>query len=189
MSWILALLLPACGDTSSNDGRTAALLRSAPPGPGQSGATVAYENGHPLDWWTDEPGVLSHEDQVFAMVNQHRTSRGLAALTLDPDLRRCARGHSRHMRPDSHDFVAHVNPEGHGPTERAIFCDVPGVVGVGENAAAGQSTPFEVFNGWLNSPSHRANIEDPSWRRSGVGYQPGPAGDPMGHYWTQLFAP
>lgn len=188
MSWLLALLIPACGDSSSDASAPAGVQRSAPPSSGE-GATIAYSSGHPLDWWSDDSGVLSFEEQVFAFVNQHRTSRGLGTLALDDGLRRCARGHSRHMRADSHAFVAHVNPEGHGPLDRVILCGVPGVMAVAENAAAGQGSPWQVFNDWLNSPAHRENIENPAWTRSGIGYQPGGPGDPLGHYWSQLFVP
>lgn len=191
MSLLLALLLPACGDSSSDESAAldVGVARHPPPTPGQSGATLTYENGHPLDWMTDDAGVLGFEEQVLTRINQHRTSMGLNALVHDEGLRRCARGHSRHMRPDVHDFVAHVNPEGHGPSERVMLCGVPGVLAAAENAAAGQGSPWNVVSDWLASPGHRANIEEPSWRRTGVGYQPGPAGDPMGHYWSQLFAP
>ena len=186
----LALLLPACGDSSEDDALAmgVAVDRHPPPAPGQSGPTLTYVNGHPLDWITDDPGTLSAEEQVVALVNQHRVSIGLAPLAADADLRRCARGHSRHMRGDVHGFVAHVNPEGHGPADRIRLCGVAGAVMTGENAAGGPGTAFNVFNGWMASPGHRANIEEPAWRRTGVGYQAGPPGDRYGHYWTQLFA-
>ncbi|HEX7898836.1 MAG TPA: CAP domain-containing protein [Planctomycetota bacterium] len=184
----LSVLLPACGDSSEEDVDVLAGIERHPAPPaGQSGATLTYENGHPLDWITDDAGTLSYEDQVVVLVNQHRASMGLVPLVKDEGLRRCARGHSRHMRGDVHAFVAHVNPEGHGPADRALFCGVM-ATRVAENAAGGPGSPFNVFNGWIASPGHRANIEEPAWRRTGVGYQAGPPGDVYGHYWTQLFA-
>lgn len=185
-AWLLALLLPACGEDSSDEEATLGVALERHPAPG---ATLTYPNGHPLEWVTEDPAVLSFEDQVFSLVNQHRSAMSLTPLVHDDGLRRCSRGHARHMRPDVHDFVAHVNPEGHGPSERVMLCGVPGVMSAGENAAAGLGTPFNVFNAWMNSPGHRANIEEPMYRRSGLGYDPGPPGDPMGHYWAQLFAP
>ena len=191
MRWTLlalALLLPACGDSSDDDALAMdGIDRHPPPTAGQSGASLTYANGHPLDWITDDPGTLSYEDQVVDLVNQHRVSMGLVPLVKDEGLRRGARGHSRHMRGDVHAFVAHVNPEGHGPADRARICGVTATM-TGENAAGGPGAPYNVFNGWMASPGHRANIEEPAWRRTGVGYQAGPPGDVYGHYWTQLFA-
>lgn len=186
----LAFLLPACGDSTDPDAPAleAGIDRHPPPPQGQAGATLTYENGHPLDWITDDPGTLSFEDQVVVLVNQHRVSVGLVPLAGGEGLRLCARGHSRHMRGDVHGFVAHVNPEGHGPVDRIRICRATGATRIGENAAGGPGSPYNVFNAWMASPGHRANIDDPAWRTTGVGYQAGPPGDLYGHYWTQLFA-
>ena len=51
----------------------------------------------------------------------------------------------------------------------------------GENIAYGQRTPQQVFQGWMNSSGHRANILSASYTQIGVGY----VAD--GHYWTQMF--
>ena len=39
----------------------------------------------------------------------------------------------------------------------------------GENIAFGQTDANDVMNAWLNSPGHKANIEQPSFRSIGVG--------------------
>ena len=58
----------------------------------------------------------------------------------------------------------------------------------GENIAAGYSGALSVFNAWLASDGHRANIEDPEWTHHGVGYAFTPA-DPGQYldYWTHNF--
>ncbi len=56
--------------------------------------------------------------------------------------------------------------------------------GVGENVAWGQRSVQEVMTAWMNSPGHRANIMNGSYKHVGVGQQQGSAG---GLYWTQLF--
>ncbi|BDG35019.1 CAP domain-containing protein [Saccharococcus caldoxylosilyticus] len=43
----------------------------------------------------------------------------------------------------------------------------------GENIAAGQRTPQEVVNAWMNSPGHRANILNKNFTHIGVGYAKG----------------
>ncbi|MCQ2385923.1 MAG: CAP domain-containing protein, partial [Clostridia bacterium] len=51
----------------------------------------------------------------------------------------------------------------------------------GENIAKGYKTPAEVMQGRMNSPGHRANILNGSFRELGVGYVKN------GNYWTQEF--
>ena len=46
----------------------------------------------------------------------------------------------------------------------------------GENIAAGQRSPREVFIAWMSSPGHRANILNPSYRDLGVAETSGPNG-------------
>jgi len=54
----------------------------------------------------------------------------------------------------------------------------------GENIAAGQTTPAQVMEGWMNSEGHRKNILSPSFTKLGVGYV---TGGSYGHNWVQLF--
>lgn len=193
---IVALAIPACGDERDDDahfgaggsaGGGATVVNPPPPSPGQDGPTLTYSSGHPLDWITHAPDVLSFEQDVVTRTNDHRVSMNLDALVHDPSMRRVARGHSRHMRADVHAFFDHVNPEGHGPADRLTLNGVSWTL-AGENIAAGQASAGAAVTDWLASPGHRANIERPGFRRIGVGYQPGVTGDPYGHYWTQLFA-
>ncbi len=51
----------------------------------------------------------------------------------------------------------------------------------GENIAMGYRTPQAVVTGWMNSPGHRANILNSSYKKIGVGYVA------SGNYWTQMF--
>lgn len=55
---------------------------------------------------------------------------------------------------------------------------------MGENIAAGFSTPASVMQGWMDSQGHRENILNPHYREIGVGYY---AGGPWSHYWVQDF--
>lgn len=54
-----------------------------------------------------------------------------------------------------------------------------------ENIAAGQSTPQEVMNAWMNSPGHRNNILASDVWEIGVGYFEGSGN--YYRYWTQDF--
>lgn len=172
---------PSSTDTPSGDDSTPA------PGDGLDGATLAYSNGHPLNWQTTAAATLSYEEEVLRLVNDHRVSLGRDVLVMDTALRRCARGHSRHMRGDVHLFFAHQNPEGDSPGDRLRRNGIS-FTAAGENIAAGQTSPAAAFNAWINSPGHRSNIENASWRRTGVGYQPGVSTAGYRHYWTQVFS-
>lgn len=195
--WATALIaagLAACGhdDESSGDGDAAPSTSAPsnpapPPGGGAEGPTLTYANGHPLDWATTDAGTLAYEEEVLRLVNDHRVSLGRDVLVMDAAMRRCARGHSRHMRADVHHFFDHQNPEGDSPGARLRGNGVS-FTAAGENIAAGQSSPASAFNAWINSSGHRSNIENAAWRRTGVGYQPGAPAGGYRHYWTQVFA-
>lgn len=55
----------------------------------------------------------------------------------------------------------------------------------GENIAAGQSSPQNVMDSWMNSPGHRKNILNPDFEYIGVGLA---RGGSYGIYWAQEFA-
>ncbi|MEK4238293.1 CAP domain-containing protein [Paenibacillus sp. FSL H7-0714] len=124
------------------------------------------------------------ELQVFRLVNEERTSRGIAALTLNTQLTDLAVLKSRDMRDNN--YFSHTSPTYGTPSQ---MLDRFGVAwrAYAENIAAGQATPEAVMRTWMNSTGHRANILDPRFTDIGVGYVGGTATSQYQHYWTQLF--
>ncbi|MEK5255565.1 MULTISPECIES: CAP domain-containing protein [Paenibacillus] len=124
------------------------------------------------------------ELQVFRLVNEERTSRGIAALTLNSRLTDLAVLKSRDMRDNN--YFSHTSPTYGTPSQ---MLDRFGVAwrAYGENIAEGQATPEAVMRSWMNSAGHRANILDPRFTDIGVGYVGGTATSQYQHYWTQLF--
>lgn len=124
------------------------------------------------------------ELQVFRLVNEERTSRGIAALTLNSRLTELAVLKSTDMR--NNDYFSHTSPTYGTPSQ---MLDRFGVAwrAYGENIAEGQATPEAVMRSWMNSPGHRANILDPRFTDIGVGYVGGTSTSRYQHYWTQLF--
>lgn len=62
---------------------------------------------------------------------------------------------------------------------------------VGENIAYGRNmfeTPEEVFEAWMNSPSHRENILSPNYECVGFGLCVLEVGKDTYYYWSQEFA-
>jgi uncharacterized protein YkwD len=136
---------------------------------------------------------IDAEQQVFERVNQARTAGAdcgsmgkfdpAPALTLDARLHCAARKHSQDM--GERNFYDHVNPEGEGPDDRINDAGYTGWASVGENIAAGSPDPAEIFNGWMASDAHCANIMNLQYKHFGIGFYEGP-GD-FRYYWTQTF--
>jgi uncharacterized protein YkwD len=118
--------------------------------------------------------------QVVALVNAHRAELGLTALVVSPTLDAAATWKARNMAAGR--YMDHNDP---GPPqrtadERMAACGYPETEW-GENIASGYATAQAVVAAWLSSPEHRANIERPEFRATGVGA----AGAPT--YWSQTF--
>lgn len=128
-------------------------------------------------------GNQSYEKQVLTLVNQERAKQGLSALSWSDELANVARAHSKDMA--TRNFFSHTNPDGKSPFDRIKAAGISYRT-AGENIAAGQRTPQEVVNAWMNSEGHRANILNKNYTKLGVGYVSG--GGSYSTYWTQCFA-
>ncbi|MFE1859252.1 sigma-70 family RNA polymerase sigma factor [Streptomyces anandii] len=118
--------------------------------------------------------------QVVALVNKERAKAGCGALTEDSQLDAAAQGHSDDMA--ARGFFDHTNPDGKDPGQRITAAGYRWST-YGENIAMGQQTPESVMNSWMNSPGHRANILNCSFKNIGVGVRKGSGGP----WWTQDF--
>ena len=125
--------------------------------------------------------------QVILLTNAERAKYGLAPLVEDPQLNQSAQGHSNDMA--NNDFFSHTGSDGSTVGDRITTSGYPHRP-AGENVAAGYDTPEAVFQSWMNSPGHRANILDPSVTDIGIGYAylANDTGNiNYNHYWTQTF--
>ena len=135
------------------------------------------------DWGTSRPDLAS---DVVTRINAHRTSMGLVALNVSPTLTNAAVWKARHMARYS--YMAHDDPA--PPIARTVpdrleACGYPSrTTGWGENIAYGYSTGAAVVQAWLNSSGHRENIENASYRSTGVGAATNASGVV---YWSQEF--
>lgn len=118
---------------------------------------------------------------VVALSNRERSGRGLAALAPEPRLGAAAQAHNDDMV--ARGFFAHEAPDGSSVADRVRLAGYPYSL-VAENIAAGQRTPEEVVQGWMDSPGHRANLLHPDVREIGVGFT---EGGELGTMWTQVF--
>jgi uncharacterized protein YkwD len=130
--------------------------------------------------------------RVLQLVNHARerartcgTSRFAATqpLTLNETLSRAALAHAADMAQYSH--FSHEGRDGSSPAVRITRAGYAWKA-VGENIAAGQTTPESVVEGWLKSPQHCANVMAPQFREMGIAYYVNRTSQ-AGIYWVQLF--
>lgn len=125
--------------------------------------------------------TTSVEDQVVQLVNQERARYGLNPLKSNWELARVARYKSQDMIDRK--YFDHNSPTYGTPFQMMKSFGIS-YRSAGENIAAGQSTPNEVVQAWMNSEGHRKNILSSTFTEIGVGYVKGVS---YGHYWTQMF--
>ncbi|MGD6871825.1 SafA/ExsA family spore coat assembly protein [Sutcliffiella horikoshii] len=123
----------------------------------------------------------TQEEQVAKLVNQERAKHGLKPLKLNWELSRVARYKSQDMIDKR--YFSHTSPTYGSPFDMIRNFGIS-YRSAGENIAAGQQTPQEVMNAWMNSEGHRKNILSSQYTEIGVGYA---KGGQYGHYWTQMF--
>ncbi|WP_082232452.1 CAP domain-containing protein [Halobacillus massiliensis] len=122
------------------------------------------------------------EKEVVELVNEERAKEGLEPLKMYERLSDLARMKSQDMADES--YFDHTSPTYGSPFEMMDQYDFK-YWSAGENIAAGQRTPEQVMDGWMNSPGHRENIMKEEFTHIGVGYVEGEGS--YGTYWTQMF--
>ncbi|WP_205168031.1 SafA/ExsA family spore coat assembly protein [Bacillus pakistanensis] len=123
----------------------------------------------------------TYTNEVVKLVNQERARAGLAPLKENWELSRVARYKSVDMIAKN--YFSHTSPTYGSPFQMMKDFGIS-YQAAGENIAAGQRTPQEVVQAWMNSEGHRKNIMSPTFTEIGVGYAKGGS---YGHYWTQMF--
>ncbi len=121
-------------------------------------------------------------DEVLRLVNVERARAGLNPVAHNQTLEDQAVEYACEMI--HYDFFAHENPvTGTQLQDRAAEFGYDYRM-IGENLAAGQSSPDQVMAQWMASDGHRANILNPDFTELGVGVR---SGGQYGYYWVQEF--
>lgn len=126
--------------------------------------------------------VADVQDPVVNAANQFRAQSGLGAVTVDQRLTNAAQSHANDMAARS--VMTHTGAGGTKPGQR-INAAGYGWTTWAENVAAGQTTPDEVMNSWMNSAGHAANILNGNMVNIGVAAAVGANGVT---YWTMVLA-
>ncbi len=129
----------------------------------------------------------SYETALIDLINQERVSQGLTALNPSQALANAGREHSLDMACNG--IFSHTGSDGSSPFDRILRAGY-GFSFAGENIYAGSgsyNSPQAAFDGWMNSPGHRANILSPDFVEIGIGYEFN-ADSLYGGYFTAVFA-
>ncbi len=157
------------GISNSDLARIPAARTSTPPPSPVAPAPSASINASPI------------EREVFDRINAHRVSIGIAELAWSDAIANQARDHSKRMANGT-------TPFGHdGFSDRLrLLQGALTVRGIAENVAMNDfpnPAPTAV-NGWIESPGHKANLEQPTYTLTGIGVAQAEDGS---FYFTQLF--
>jgi uncharacterized protein YkwD len=106
-------------------------------------------------------------DDVLTCVNIARAENGLGALVASATLDGAAQACAERMAASGQLTHSTDHPGGYSAW--------------GENIAVGYPSGLDVFNGWMASDGHRANILNPAYTEMGIGYVG------AGSWWCQQF--
>ena len=147
------------------------------PANGDDSVFYIKPNVLPLDQESDVQEGLNNEilqRELLVLVNNERRNAGLQELSWSESLE----GSAVVRAGEITSVFDHTRPDGSSCFTINSLCRA-------ENIAAGQRSSEDVFNTWMNSSGHRANIMNPDYTIMGAGFAHG--GDSYRYYWVQLF--
>ena len=131
---------------------------------------------------SEENGItLSYTDielEIFNLVNDHRTSKGVPKLDVFNIVSNEAITHTDYMIETGD--VSHAN----FGTRSQNLITYASATSVAENVAYGYNSAEAVVNAWLNSDGHRVNIENASYTDFGISTKKNDEGR---YYFTNIF--
>lgn len=124
------------------------------------------------------------EMELLERINLWRKAKGKKTFLFHSPLQTLARQYSLDMAGRA--YFSHIDPEGRTPKERVLAAGI-WAKNVGENLARIQDGKWiidDLFRAWLNSKSHRENLEESCFQKTGIGIQKDSTGT---YYITQIF--
>lgn len=122
--------------------------------------------------------------RLLELTNLERARAGLGPLAASPLLTDAAMWMAGDMAAGG--YFDHLDRQGRRVGSRVYDFGYRAWKHVGENIAAGQQSPEDVFSNWMASPGHRRNILNPAFTEIGIGYAASSQGA-YGTYWVQTF--
>jgi uncharacterized protein YkwD len=172
MPWVVAAVVATLG-LAALAGPIAANTGGGGSAPGRGGCAVGAGWGAPN---TSAAGA------VLRLVNAHRARIGARPLKAAPSLTRAAVWKSSHMMRFRY-FAHDDGPAARTTAQRLSACGYRRPSWA-ENLAFGHRTPAAVVRAWLDSPGHRANIENRRFTTTGIGVV---AKNGRATQWTETF--
>ena len=108
------------------------------------------------------PGTAGMQQALLAETNLYRASKGLAPLLGHGALDGAAQSWSETM--------AHQRTLQHNPDYLAAYPATWRQAAENVGTFSREVSPREMVQAWINSPSHRANLENPDFTHLGVGW-------------------
>jgi uncharacterized protein YkwD len=130
-----------------------------------------------------QQSLRAEEQEVVELTNQIRRENGCEPFRVSPQLGKAARDHSEDMA--TRNYFDHTSPDGLDLWTRMRSAGYRFTLAA-ENIAAGQPSPDEVVQDWMESPGHRENILNCALTEIGVGYASNTSSR-YGVYWTENF--
>jgi len=124
-----------------------------------------------------------YDAELLRLTNLERQKAGVPALKLSNQLNQAAQNHADDMTKNN--YFSHTGLNGSKPSDRAKAAGY-NYSYVGENIAAGNTSPADVIQGWMNSQGHRENILNSNYTEIGFGYSYSYSSQ-YRHYWVQVF--
>ncbi len=122
--------------------------------------------------------------ELLTLTNQARQNAGIEALHFSYELGQSAQTYAEDLATQN--FFSHTGKDGSTLGSRLTASGYD-FAAAGENLAAGQQTASGVFQGWMNSPGHRANILQSEFTEVGFGLFDATGSSDYGRYWVQNF--
>jgi uncharacterized protein YkwD len=141
---------------------------------------VSCNQGHSVEPQTNPVSAIDFTEEYFELMNAHRKSLGLSSLILSPEISKISQIHSDNMAKGSVAF-GHSGFSTRCTQVRSLD---PQSNLCGEIVAMGQNSPAAVLKSWLNSPGHKAKIEESRYTHTGISFHKNAQGI---YYWTQIF--
>ena len=115
------------------------------------------------------------QDDFLQLINAERAAQGVAPLTISSELTQAAQLHSQDMM--NNNYFSHNSPNGPNGNTSSQRILATGYIyqAAGENIAwhSGQVNATRVFDQWMNSPPHYANMISSNFQELGLGFATG----------------
>lgn len=106
-------------------------------------------------------------ENILVGINNERSLRNLTTLKTDSRLSTAAQGKTDDMQ--ARHYFSHTDPDGHYIWDKIVAQGYTPYSSLGENLAIEFYNTESLVAAWMNSPTHRANVLNESFRDQGMG--------------------